>query len=196
MLGKAFATLTVIAAVALAAVSGAAPAPAQPAPTVLTLAPAFFPMPSNLLRGEEFAGAAVVVPYVNILAAPNVNSGADILNDMLHTTEGQVLVVGYSEGAEVADAWLRRYGPTSDVDSARVSFLLVGDPEAAINGCISVGNYPGVGLHDLTNRSTQAGNSTYMTAWTFPVPAAAQDGDDATLRPQIESGYQRGYVMP
>jgi hypothetical protein len=130
----------VIAAVALAAVGGAAPAPAQRAPTVLTLAPAFFPMPPNLLRGEVFAGATVVVgPNVNIPAAPNVNRGADILDDMLHTTEGQLLVVGYSEGAQVADAWLRRYGPTSDVDPARVSFLLVGDPEAAINGCASVG---------------------------------------------------------
>jgi hypothetical protein len=107
---------------------------------VLTLAPAFFPIPPNLLRGEVFAGATVVVgPNVNILAAPNVNRGADILDDMLHTTEGQLLVVGYSEGAQVADAWLRRYGPTSDVDPARVSFLLVGDPEVAINGCASVG---------------------------------------------------------
>ena len=49
---------------------------------------------------------------------------------------------------------------------------------------------------DPTNRSTQVGNWTYMTAWTFPVPAAAQDGDDAALRQQIESGYQRGYGMP
>ena len=165
MPGRAFATLAVIAAVALSVVSGAAPAPAQPAPTVLTLAPAFFPMPANLLRGEMFAGAAVVVvPYVNIPAAPNVNSGADILDDMLHTREGQLLVVGYSEGAEVADAWLCRYGPTSDVDPARVSLLLVGDPEAAING----------------------------TARTYPVPAAAEDGDDATLRQQIESGTSAG----
>ena len=201
-----------------------------------------------------FAGANVVaVPYVNIPAAPNVNSGADILNDMLHTTEGQLLVVGYSEGAEVSDAWLRRYGPTSDVDPTRVSFLLVADPEAAINGCISVGlcragyggkgfpadtrysgtvfarqydfyadapndpgneaarnnrsaakargglfdghivgvhnDYTGVGLNDPTNRSTRVGNWTYMTAWTSPVPAAAGEGDDPTLRQQIESGY-------
>ena len=260
---RGFATLAVIAAVALSAVSGSAPAPAQPAPTVLTLAPAFFPMPPDLLRGEVFAGVnVVVVPYVNIPAAPNVNRGTDILDDMLHTTEGQVQVVGYSEGAEVADAWLRRYGPTSDVDPSRVSFVLVGDPEAAINGCDSVpgglcragyggkgfpadtrysgtvfarqydfyadapndpandaaktnrtaakshgglfqghavgvhNDYTGVGLHDPTNRSMQVGNWTYMTAWTFPVPAAADGGDDATLRQQIESGYQRGYAMP
>ena len=128
MPGKVLATLTVVVAVALSAVSGAAPAPAEPAPTVLTLAPAFFPMPPNLLRGEVFAGNTVVVPYVNIPAAPNVNSGAD------------------HAGQHAAH--------------------------------------------------TQVGNWTYMTAWTFPVPAAAQDGDDATLRRQIESGYQRGYVMP
>lgn len=260
---RALATLTVIAAVVLSAVGGAARAPADPAPTtVLTLAPAFFPMPANLLRGEVFAGASVVVvPYTNIPAAPNVNSGADLLDNMLHTTPGQLLVVGYSEGSEVADAWLRRYGPTSDVDPARVSFLLVADPEAAINGCDSVGlcragyggkgfpadtrysgtvfarqydfyadapndptneaaknnrtaakshgglfdghivgvhnDYTGVGLHDANNRSMQVGNWTYMTAWTYPVPAAADnEGDDATLRPQIESAYQRGYAMP
>ncbi len=85
MPGKVLATLTVVVAVALSAVSGAAPAPAEPAPTVLTLAPAFFPMPPNLLRGEVFAGNTVVVPYVNIPAAPNVNSGADQLDNMLHT---------------------------------------------------------------------------------------------------------------
>ncbi|HEY5150446.1 MAG TPA: PE-PPE domain-containing protein, partial [Mycobacterium sp.] len=89
MLGRAFATLTVIAVVALSGVSGAAPAPAQPAPTVLTLAPAFFPMPADLLRGEVFAGPTVVaVPHVNIPAAPNVDKGADILDDMLHNTGG------------------------------------------------------------------------------------------------------------
>lgn len=261
MPGKASAMLAVIAAVALSAVGGAPPAPAEPAKTVLTLAPAFFPMPPNLLRAEVFGGnTVVVVPYVNIPAAPNVNGGADMMDNMLYTTGGQVLVVGYSEGAQVADAWLRRYGPTIDVDPARVSFLLVGDPEAAVNGCISVwlcragyggkgfpadtrysgtvfarqydfyadapndpGNdaarnnrtaakshggvfdghivgvhndYTGVGLNDATNRSTRVGNWTCMTAWTFPVPAAAADADDATLRPQIESGYQRGYVMP
>ena len=54
--------LAVIVAVAVSAVNGAPSAPAQPAPTVLTLAPAFFPMPPNLLRGEEFEGNTVVVP--------------------------------------------------------------------------------------------------------------------------------------
>lgn len=260
---RALAVLGVGALAALSALSASAPAPADPGQTVLTLAPAFFPMPANLLRGEPFAGANVeVVPYVNLPASPNVNGGADLLDNMLHNTEGQILVVGYSEGAQVADAWLRRYGPTSDVDPARVSFLLVGDPEAAINGCIQVagglcragyggkgfpadtrysgtvfarqydfyadapndpGNgmaknnraaakrrgglfdghivgvhndYTGVGLHDPNNRSTRVGNWTYMTAWTYPVPAAADDAEDATLRPEIERGYQRGYVMP
>ena len=57
-------------------------------------------MPPNLLRGEVFAGnPVVVVPYSNLPAAPNVNGGADLLDDMLHTTEGQLLVVGYSEGS-------------------------------------------------------------------------------------------------
>ena len=57
-------------------------------------------------------------------------------------------------------------------------------------------DYTGVGLNDPTNRSTRVGNWTYMTAWTSPVPAAAGEGDDLTLRQQIESGYQRGYAMP
>ena len=57
-------------------------------------------------------------------------------------------------------------------------------------------DYTGVGLNDPTNRSTRVGNWTYMTAWTSPVPAAAGEGDDPTLRQQIESGYQRGYAMP
>jgi 3'-(hydroxy)phthioceranyl-2'-palmitoyl(stearoyl)-2-O-sulfo-trehalose (hydroxy)phthioceranyltransferase len=45
------------------------------------------------------------------MSRPRGGAGADILNDMLHTTEGQVLVAGYPEGVEVADAWPRRYGP-------------------------------------------------------------------------------------
>jgi hypothetical protein len=57
-------------------------------------------------------------------------------------------------------------------------------------------DHTGVGLNDPTNRSTRVGNWTYLTAWTYPVPASATDGDDATLRQQVESGYQRGYVMP
>ncbi|WP_234797933.1 PE-PPE domain-containing protein [Mycolicibacterium neoaurum] len=114
---------------------------AEPAgATVLTLAPAFFPLPGNWLRGELFAApnTTVKVPYNNFPAAANVHKGADLLDDLLHSTAGPKIVLGHSEGAQVQDDWLRRYGPTSDIDPATVQFILTGDPEHRFNGCTRV----------------------------------------------------------
>lgn len=120
---------------------------AQPGPggaTVLTLAPAFNELKSNWLRGELFAApnVKVKVPYTNIPSATNTHKGADKLNEMLHAYPGPKIVAGHSQGAQVADDWLRRYGPTSDIDPATVQFVLTGDLESKYNGCANV---PGSG---------------------------------------------------
>ncbi|WP_197377167.1 PE-PPE domain-containing protein [Mycolicibacterium baixiangningiae] len=129
--------------------TGVAPAVSQAAPgpggsTVLTLAPAFNDMASNWLRGELFAApnAVVKVPYNNFPAAANTHKGADKLNEYLHSHPGPKIVAGHSQGAQVADDWLRRYGPTSDIDPATVQFVLTGDLESKYNGCA---NIPGSG---------------------------------------------------
>lgn len=123
------------------------PAKAAPGPggaTVLTLAPAFRELPSNWLRGELFAApnVKVKVPYTNIPSATNTHRGADNLDQYLHSTAGRKIVLGHSQGAQVIDDWLRRYGPTSDIDPATVQFLLTGDLESKYNGCANV---PGSG---------------------------------------------------
>jgi hypothetical protein len=126
-------------------------AQATPGPggsTVLTLDPAFFPLPTTgagaWLRGSQPGGLfvspneVVKVQYTNFPAAVNIQNGADKLNLALHSTAGPKIVVGHSEGAEVEDAWLRKYGPTSDIDPATVRFILTGDPESRNNGCDTV----------------------------------------------------------
>ncbi|WP_306246874.1 PE-PPE domain-containing protein [Mycobacterium sp. TY815] len=112
------------------------------AATVLTINPAFFPLPSNWLRGELFAApnVKVKVPYTNLPNAYFVHQGADILNQLLHSTAGRKIVLGHSEGAQVEDDWLRRYGPGSDIDPASVTFILTGDPENKYGGCTFISN--------------------------------------------------------
>lgn len=123
-------------------VATAAPGPGGS--TVLTLAPAFRELPGNWLRGELFSApnVKVKVPYTNIPSSTNTNRGADKLDELLRSTSGPKIVLGHSQGAQVADAWLRRYGPTSTVDPASVTFILTGDPESKYNGCANV---PGSG---------------------------------------------------
>lgn len=126
------------AAVVAPATANAAPGPGGS--TVLTLAPAFRELPSNWLRGELFAApnVKVKVPYNNFPGATNTNKGADNLDQALRSTPGQKIVLGHSQGAQVIDAWLRRYGPTSTVDPATVQFVLTGDLESKYNGCANV----------------------------------------------------------
>lgn len=129
--------------VANAVAPGKAKAADEPvAATVLTINPAFFPLPSNWLRGELFAApnVKVKVPYTNLPNAYFVHQGADILNQLLHSTPGRKIVLGHSEGAQVEDDWLHRYGLTSDIDPTSVTFVLTGDPETKYGGCTTISN--------------------------------------------------------
>lgn len=58
-----------------------------------------------------------------------ISTGAATLDDRLVADGGEKLVFGFSQGAQIAGFWLRNYAPTSVVDPATTSFLLVGDPE-------------------------------------------------------------------
>lgn len=121
-------------------VAGAADEPV--AATVFTINPAFNSLPSNWLRGELFAApnVKVKVPYTNLPNAYFVHQGSDTLDRMLHSTPGPKVVLGHSEGAQVEDDWLRRYGPGSDIDPTTVTFVLTGDPETKYNGCTNIRN--------------------------------------------------------
>lgn len=119
------------------------PQPVAPSGTVLTLAPAYFGLPNNWLRGELFAGNAVTaVGYPNTPSAANAAAGVANLDAALHATPGRITVVGHSEGAQVINKWLREKGPTSDIDPARVDFVLTGDPERKGTGAMVASNRP------------------------------------------------------
>lgn len=56
--------------------------------------------------------------------------GADNLDRLIRATPGPKIVLGYSQGAQVAGAWLRKYAHRTDApDPAELSFILIGNPE-------------------------------------------------------------------
>jgi hypothetical protein len=56
--------------------------------------------------------------------------GATNLNTLIRSTSGPKIVFGYSQGAQVVGAWLRRFAHAPDAPSPdELSFLLIGNPE-------------------------------------------------------------------
>ena len=59
----------------------------------------------------------------------SIAQDAEALHDALLATPGPKVVLGYSRGAQVAGAWLRRYGTGYGPPPEELSFLLIGNPE-------------------------------------------------------------------
>ncbi|ORA77173.1 hypothetical protein BST28_18815 [Mycolicibacter kumamotonensis] len=75
------------------------------------------------------------LPYNNTAGIANIDAGVELLNTKLGNTTGEILVFGYSEGAQVATAWLRKYGIDSPViPTSRLTFLLIGNAERRYGG--------------------------------------------------------------
>jgi hypothetical protein len=56
--------------------------------------------------------------------------GATNLDKLIRSTSGPKIVLGYSQGAQVAGTWLRRFAHAADAPSPdELSFLLIGNPE-------------------------------------------------------------------
>jgi hypothetical protein len=56
--------------------------------------------------------------------------GCDNLNTLIRATPGPKIVLGYSQGAQVCGAWLRKYARYWDAPPAtELSFILIGNPE-------------------------------------------------------------------
>lgn len=56
--------------------------------------------------------------------------GATRLDEAIRATPGTKIVLGYSQGAQVAGTWLRRFAHRPDApDPATLSFILIGNPE-------------------------------------------------------------------
>ena len=75
------------------------------------------------------------LPYTNQAGASNIAGGVTALNAKLNSTSGDILVFGYSEGAQVATKWLRQYGINSPITpTSRLKFLLIGNAERRYGG--------------------------------------------------------------
>jgi len=60
----------------------------------------------------------------------SIYTGATNLDKLIRATPGPKIVFGYSQGAQVAGTWLRRYANRADAPSPNeLSFLLIGNPE-------------------------------------------------------------------
>ena len=60
----------------------------------------------------------------------SIQTGVKNLDELIRKTPGQKIVLAYSQGAQVAGAWLRKYAAAPNAPSANeLSFILIGNPE-------------------------------------------------------------------
>jgi hypothetical protein len=121
-----------------------------------------------------------------------VERGAQALDDMLTThfngrpDADDVLVFCVSMGAQVACKWLRERGPTSTVPAAKLSFLLLANPEQPFHGIyaadpklvrfMTLPDYGGVGVPESTPFAVTDLCRQYDGMADFPnLPAAQVD---------------------
>lgn len=63
----------------------------------------------------------------------SIRNGMANLDALIRSTPGYKIVLGYSQGAQVVSAWLRKYAHTFDAPDYRdLEFILIGNPERAI----------------------------------------------------------------
>lgn len=90
---------------------------------------------SRVCRGFAVTGGRrqIQVRYPATLDPNGTGSiavGCDNLNRLIRATPGPKIVLGYSQGAQVCGAWLRRYAARADAPSPdELSFILIGNPE-------------------------------------------------------------------
>ncbi|HEY9267041.1 MAG TPA: PE-PPE domain-containing protein [Mycobacterium sp.] len=77
----------------------------------------------------------VEVGYPAIIGRKSVPSGVIALDTAIDTTSGEIIVLGYSQGAIVAGHWLQEYAADPDAPSTdELSFVLIGNPTRAFGG--------------------------------------------------------------
>jgi pimeloyl-ACP methyl ester carboxylesterase len=120
-------------ALATLATGALAVSPATNAATVLMIEP--LNVGQGKMMTTELKGAMCVtntckeVDYPASLAPTSIPDGAAALDKAFASTTGQVIVFGYSEGAQVAETWLSQHADDADAPSAQnVTFLLIGNP--------------------------------------------------------------------
>lgn len=124
----------------------------QPENIVLTLDPAFFQILFHRVLGGLFRqkGEMRRVPYGKLgfplplpdVVAQTVENLDQAIRLALKDCTKTVWVVGWSEGAQVIDKWIRERGETSTFPAERLRFVCVGDPEREFGGALRVLNPP------------------------------------------------------
>ena len=67
--------------------------------------------------------------------AQSIPAGVALLDDAIRTTPGKLVVLGHSQGAQVAGQWLREFAGRPDAPPPdRLSFILIGNPERRLGG--------------------------------------------------------------
>jgi len=108
--------------------------PPLPSPaTVLALSPFVFPGGTNYqLQGVLCQAGRTCVP-VNV--ASQASQSVPGLDSAIDSTSGPVIVAGFSEGAQVAELWVRQHANDPDApDPKNLTFVVMGNPTRAYGG--------------------------------------------------------------
>jgi hypothetical protein len=94
---------------------------------------------AQLLRGTilQPGDTLYTVPYVNNAGAANIAAGSTMVDNKVNSTAGDILLVGYSEGCQVINKWMRDHGASSPVTpTSRLKCLLIADSARKFGGFI------------------------------------------------------------
>lgn len=144
--------------------AGADAVPPIPSPaTVLTISPFYVGM-SNQLQGMVCQSPNTCSP-VNYLPFITPSGEAALQTALTDTSASKIIVFGYSNGTQVAEAWLAQHlndpnAPSPDV----LSFVLLGNPTRAFGGHPDATNgvvWPQSGYHVIDIAQQYDGSADY-----------------------------------
>lgn len=133
------------------------------------------------------------LPYVNYLSGIEyIEHGAELLDEKLSETAGDILVFAYSNGCHVATKWLQDYGTESPITpTSRLSFLFVGNPGRRYGGfCYGHETFDPVAVTDGLPAPLEDGTSTVhyaLTDFTRQYDGVADFPNAPNIQDAIES---------
>ncbi len=109
-----------------------------------------------------------VVDYPRSASSTSISTGVKNLNTALRSTSGKIIVLAYSQGAQVASNWMRQYADDASAPSpAKLTFILFGNPYRAVGGA---------GIGKLTWDGTLGYATRTDTPWHIVDVARRYDG--------------------
>ena len=100
------------------------------------------PLVPQLLKGtiRKPGDTVVTIPYTNQPGRQNVADGVEMLHaailNAISNGATDILVFGYSEGCQIADWWLWKYGQSTPVDPALIRFWLIANANRKYGGFV------------------------------------------------------------